>query len=197
MADSGNPDYSKFDDVSKKLEDSIKHSTALESVLLSEYWSLVKSEKLSYKDHEFSDELKDKLADSVAKALKEHLISMNPKYAGISDEIFQDSVMPFYFGVDKEEIKRKFKDKKRITQQDFMELGNDIISNMNERLHKRVITQITDDDLEPGRKYLKSISEQYKLPFKEDRIKNEKQLQQGLFKIANYKYQRGLEEKYQ
>ena len=89
-----------FEDVGKKIEEVNAGVERLESILMAEYYDIVKQNKLYDKEHAFTDELKDKLIDNVTKTLKEQVLHI-PGYETMTDYMFEDSLMKHFFGIDK------------------------------------------------------------------------------------------------
>ncbi|GEM_PF-1921955 len=185
-----------FEEIGKKLEEIPAHLEALESIIMSEYYSIVKQEKLYHKEHVFDDKLKNQLIDNIAKALKEQLLRIDPKYQGISDYVFEDSVMQVFFGVNKTDMQHMFKDVKRITKHEISNLVEEIGKGLGRRLQGKALEKITIDDLESGKQYLRGLNEQYKLGLKPEKIKKEEHLHQNLWIAHQELYNKKLREKY-
>ncbi|MCX6710644.1 MAG: hypothetical protein NTZ02_00975 [Candidatus Woesearchaeota archaeon] len=185
-----------FEDVGKKIEEVNAGVERLESILMSEYYDIVKQNKLYDTEHAFTDELKDKLVDNIAKALKEQLIHTRPGYEGISDYVFEDSVMQMFFGINKNALKHFFKDKKRVTADDIGKLVGSISQDYSQSMHMKALEKIGPEHLDAGREYLKKISAQYKIPFKPESVRESKELMDALLKTHSIAYQYKLRDKY-
>jgi hypothetical protein len=185
-----------FEDVGKNIEEVNAGVERLESILMSEYYDIVKQNKLYDKEHAFTDELKDKLVDNITKILKEQLIHTRPGYEGISDYVFEDSLMQVFFGINKHALKQFFKDKKRITKDDIGQLVGSISQDYSQNMHMKAIEKIGPEHLETGRNYLKKISEQYKIPFKPENVRESNELKNALLKTHSIAYQYKMRDKY-
>jgi hypothetical protein len=184
-----------FEDVGKNIEEVNAGVERLESILMSEYYDIVKQNKLYDKEHAFTDELKDKLIDNVTKALKEQVLHI-PGYETMTDYMFEDSLMKHFFGIDKEALKHFFKNKKRITKDDIGQLVGSISQDYSQSMHLRAIEKIGPEHVESGKEYLRKISEQYKIPFKPENVRESNELKNELLKVHSMAYQYKMRDKY-
>ena len=63
-------------------------------------------------------------------------------------------------------------------------------------MHLRAIEKIGPEHVESGKEYLRKISEQYKIPFKPENVRESNELKNELLKVHSMVYQYKIRDKY-
>jgi hypothetical protein len=189
-----------FEDIGKKIESVSSGAERLESILMSEYYDIVKKEKLYDKEHVFTDDLKGKLVDNITNALKEQILFTNPLYKNIDpktfDDIFTNYIMEPVFGMTKSKLQEALKDKKRITKEDIGRVVGNINNTYAQTMMEKAVADINSENVVAAKDYLKTVSSQYKLPFHEENLRESRDVKNAILGVHNQLYHKKMEEKY-
>ena len=189
-----------FEDIGKKIEGINSGAERLESILMSEYYSIVKQEKLFDKEHVFTDDLKGKLIDNITSALKDQIISTNPLYKNIDpkafDDIFTTYIMEPVFGITKRGLQDFLKDKKRVTREDIGQVVGSINRRYSQTMMGKAVADIGPEHVGEAKEYLKKISSQYKIPLHDENLRESDDVKSAIMGVHSDIYRKKLDEKY-
>jgi len=149
----------------EKIKESIKHIETIDHYVKHAYYSYVEEKGLYKKEHFFSEKQKEELIGAILTRLKEKLVDMNKlkreHLKDLPEEVWEEAILPTYFGVSRSFLKRLWKDKKRILKEDMDEIVGAAMKNLGQTLYNSALGGIGNEHIDAGKEYLKKIGEEH------------------------------------
>ena len=147
-----------------------KDKQPLEHYIRHAYHTYVDEQKIHQNEFKFNDKQKEELIDKIVGNLKEHLYHIGKfdkkKVAGISDEAWEEAILPSYFGISKSALMEIWADKEKITEDEITGVFKSAHRSLEKTLYKSALTPIIDKHLKPGVPYLNTFIKDNELGIK-------------------------------
>ncbi|MEM4248321.1 MAG: hypothetical protein QXH80_03555 [Candidatus Nanoarchaeia archaeon] len=190
-----------FEDIGNKIEEAERHGEGIDHYIAHYYHEIVAKYDLHKIDYKFEAKHKDELIDSILGSLKNMLVDMGKikkeAVKGIDETMWEEAILPSYFGISRTILKKLFAKAKRITPNTIHKIILGVKKQLTENLQNSALAGLGHEHIEPGKEYIAKLAKQYGFDFDKDKVKELKHLYAHLIHAHRYKRLKSLGEEIQ